>query len=505
MNRSTPRSTFARALCCAAAAALLHLGSAARAQASATDAGGPEVWRMTIHPQPPSRPALRHPLLPPLADATPGNAASTYMLAFARAQDVPDIQTEKAVTSKSLPAPENADALSYFLDELPLDRLPTQDVENYLGNWSTPFAQLETATRRDHCRWDLALREQGYEMLLPQLNPARYLGRAAALRARLHIANKRYDQAAADVARIMRLGRDLAAEGAIVQTLVGSAIASTGAGQVRELIQQPGAPNLYWSIANLPRPLMDARAALEWERIALLGSLPQIKKAETQPLTADDWREFVTRLGRLGPVLGDSHGLLAASQNLPNLAPAAAGVILYPEAKRELIARGVADWASVEAMPVPEALGKYLVDEYRTRFDDMAKWASMPFWQGHAPLRRAEAELAKAKGRPVVSPLLACVPAVSRFAVQLARLDRQLAMLQTIEALRAHAAAHDGKLPASLDELDAAEMPAAQDPTTGKPFAYRVEDGARRATLESPAPAGESPRMGLRVELTLEK
>jgi hypothetical protein len=411
------------------------------------------------------------------------------------------------VTSKGLPAPENPDALSYFLEDVPLDRMPKQDVENYLGDWSTSFALLEIATRRDHCRWDLALREQGFEMLLPQLNPARVLSRAVALRARLHIATRQYDQAADDVARIMRLGRDVASEGAIVQTLVGSAIVSTGAGQVREMIQQPGAPNLYFSIAHLPRPLMDARAALEWERVGLLGSLPQLKKAETQPLTADDWSDFVSRMQRLGHVLGDSHGVMRAGG--VNLAPAAAGAMLYPRAKRELVERGVvADAAAAGAMSVPDVLGKYIVSEYRSIFDDAAKWTAAPFWQAHERMRRTDARTAEAmansQGRAILSPVLAAVPAVSKFSLQLARTDRQLAVLQTLEALRAYAASHGGKLPASLDELAATDTPAAEDPTTGKPFAYRVEGDGRRATLESPAPAGESPKTGLRVEVTLE-
>jgi hypothetical protein len=515
MNRwslqSTTTTAAARVLrCCAGAATALIvqlalLPAITHAQANAKDAG-PEVWRMTIHPQATPRPALKYVLYPSLADETPGNAASSYMLAFGRAQDVPETPADKAVTSKSLPAPENPDALSYFLEEVPLDRLPGQDVENYLANWTSSFDLLAIATRRDHCRWDLALREQGFEMLLPQLNPARVLSRATALRARLHIANKQYDQAAADVARIMRLGHDIASEGAIVQTLVGSAIVSTGAGQVREMVQQRGAPNLYFSIANLPRPLMDARTPLEWERVALLGSLPQLRKAESQPLTADDWRDLVERLGRLGPIMSDTHGVLGKGADVRGIAPAAAGAMLYPEAKRALVERGlVADAAAADALSVPDVLGKYLVIEYRTWFDEISKWTAAPFWQSHEGMRRAEAELSKVKGRPILSPVLAGVPAVSKFSLQLARMDRQLAVLQTLEALRAYAASHDGKLPASLDELAATDTPAAQDPTTGKPFAYRVEGDGRGATLESPAPTGESPKAGLRVEVTLEK
>jgi hypothetical protein len=477
-----------------------------RAQSNTKDAG-PEVWRMTIHPQAPSAPALRYALLPEAASQTPGNGAATYMLAFGRADQVRfDPTGTGSAPTQGAAVPPGEDGLTYYLGDVPLEKLPIDDVEGLMAGWAGPISLLEVAAHRDYCRWDLALREQGYEMLLPHLNPARQLGRAVALRARLHLARKEYPAAAEDIRLVMRLGRDLASEGAIVQTLVGASIASIGAGEVREYVQRPGAPNLYWPLAHLPRPLMDARAALEWERVGLLGSLPQLKKAETQALTADDWRDFVERLAHLGSVLGDAHGALGRAADAPGLAPAVAGAMLYPEAKRALVERGViADAAAVESMPVPEVLGKYLVNEYRTWFDEVSKWTAAPFWQAHDRMRRAEADLAKTKGRPILSPMLAGVPAVSKFSLQLARLDRQLAMLQTIEALRAYAAAHDSKLPASLGDLDATDTPAAQDPTTGKPFAYRVEADARRATLESPAPAGESPKNALRVEVALEK
>lgn len=49
------------------------------------------------------------------------------------------------------------------------------------------------------------------------------------------------------------------------------------------------------------------------------------------------------------------------------------------------------------------------------------------------------------------------------------RLQQQLALLQTVEAIRDHMAAHDGALPEQLAEL---RLPAPNDPVTLQPFEY---------------------------------
>ena len=54
-----------------------------------------------------------------------------------------------------------------------------------------------------------------------------------------------------------------------------------------------------------------------------------------------------------------------------------------------------------------------------------------------------------------------------------ARIERQLAVVRVIEAIRLHAAAHGGKLPAKLEEIR--EVPIPINPVTGRPFAYRLD------------------------------
>ena len=78
-------------------------------------------------------------------------------------------------------------------------------------------------------------------------------------------------------------------------------------------------------------------------------------------------------------------------------------------------------------------------------------------------------------------------------------LDRRIAMLRTIEALRIYAAAHGGQLPDSLDEVN--DVPVPLDPGTGKPFEYH-RDGAT-ATLTSQIHVGSSETNGIRYRVTV--
>jgi hypothetical protein len=77
-------------------------------------------------------------------------------------------------------------------------------------------------------------------------------------------------------------------------------------------------------------------------------------------------------------------------------------------------------------------------------------------------------------------------PAQARLLFMQKRTNRELAALQVIEALRHYASTHEGRFPQAFAEL-ARAVP--DDPTTGKPFMYRLEQGT--AIIEStPKEAG---------------
>jgi hypothetical protein len=94
------------------------------------------------------------------------------------------------------------------------------------------------------------------------------------------------------------------------------------------------------------------------------------------------------------------------------------------------------------------------------------------------------------------------VPAMEKVMFAGARLDRKIAALRCVEALRLHAAAKGG-WPEKLE--DVTEVPIPDDPVTGKPYRYRAEGD--RFILSAPAPANEPEHAGnsIRYEITLKK
>lgn len=80
------------------------------------------------------------------------------------------------------------------------------------------------------------------------------------------------------------------------------------------------------------------------------------------------------------------------------------------------------------------------------------------------------------------------------------RLDRTIAALRCIEAIRWYAATHKGKLPKSLKDIKQAPVP--NDPVTSRPFEYEAA-AADRAVIAGPPPKGGSPSDAVRYELKL--
>jgi hypothetical protein len=81
------------------------------------------------------------------------------------------------------------------------------------------------------------------------------------------------------------------------------------------------------------------------------------------------------------------------------------------------------------------------------------------------------------------------------------RLDRNVAALQCIEALRLYASSHDGKFPNELSSITEVSVPG--NPVKQKPFVYHRTGS--NAFLEAPAPKGATERDVIRYELKLKE
>ena len=227
---------------------------------------------LVLQPAGEPREALKYRLLPPLLDRTPGNAAIPY---------------GKLVLLVS--EPNRAKKLEKAADwlDLPLDKLPREEVRQTLVSFKNVVDDLDAAARRDHCDWELPFRQDNnWTMLLPELQPLRSLGRLVALKARLEIADRKFDEAIHTLQTGFALARHVGQGGTLIHGLVGIAIGQLMSARVQELVQQPGVPNLYWALTALPQPLIDLRPAVETEMNWIylwLPALREIKGAKHDP------------------------------------------------------------------------------------------------------------------------------------------------------------------------------------------------------------------------------
>lgn len=440
----------------------------------------PPTVRLTLHPADAPRPALKYRLLPPLLDRQPGNAAVFYNKAALMYQQNAELTKQ-------------GDKVSQW-NELPLDKLPLDEIEKTLAPWSTVFAEIGFAAKREQCDWQLPIREQmPFTILLPEFQTLRAVARAVRLRARWQVAKHQYDDAVETMATMYAMSRHCADGQTLIQGLVGISFVGMIAQVQEDMAGQPGAPNLYWALTYLPRPFIDLRHGNEFEMDTIYLWKPELRRLD-EPRSADAWRDLFDELA--GGLADFEGGMDKSERRLILLGKAIQG---YPRAKRELIAAGRLS-EQVEAMPVAQVLLLHTVRTYDDLRDNQFKWMGLPFWQAHGGMQRASERLGAESRRREIIPLAGTfLPAVQSVSHAQARGDRNIAMLRAIEALRLYAAAHDGRLPQQLDDIS--EVPVPHDPLSGGPFIY--ESSENTAVLEAPLVEGMTPQLGKRYELSV--
>ncbi len=58
---------------------------------------------------------------------------------------------------------------------------------------------------------------------------------------------------------------------------VGISVVHLGLVRLEEMVQQPGCPNLYWALADLPCPLVDLRKGVQGDRTLVAAHLQPIR------------------------------------------------------------------------------------------------------------------------------------------------------------------------------------------------------------------------------------
>jgi hypothetical protein len=227
------------------------------------------------------------------------------------------------------------------------------------------------------------------------------------------------------------------------------------------------------------------------------------KAAYGQPLSDHEAAALPLELGKLWASVFQGAYDLASEQDQERwrLVLTATSVKVYPLAKKRLVKQGLTA-EQVEKMPVAQVVAMFTLGRYLHWRDEMGKWQALPWPQAAAGLDRAEKQLEAVANNPEEGwPFTSFLPSFSRAGFITTRLDRKLGAMMTIEAVRLYAAAHEGKAPASLDDLT--DSPALPDAVTGKAFQYqRTEDGF---VITCPAPP-QFPDTGSEVyKVTLRK
>src|SRR5262249_46864194 len=262
-------------------------------------------------------------------------------------------------------------------------------------------------------------------------------------------------------------------------------VAHLGLGTLEEMVQQSGCPNLYWALTDLPDPLVDVRKGAQGDRIRVAGERRRLH--DDAPMAEPELESFV---GSLSAELSFVREQAGQSPRSPR--EGLRGRLLArcqdPErvraARHRLVEAGCAEGLVQRFLP----LQVILLDErrdYEVERDERLKLLALPLWQIESLGGIEDGN----RGRDgLFADLLPHV--VTRGRTQ-GELQRQIALLRHVEALRLYAAGHDGKLPGNLSEIP---VPLPDDPFTGKPFAYHAEGAT--ACLRGHALASEDKNGG---------
>jgi hypothetical protein len=243
---------------------------------------------------------------------------------------------------------------------------------------------------------------------------------------------------------------------------------------LREMVEQPGCPNLYWALTDLPSPLVDLRKGIQGDRAIVAAELRRIRS--DAPMTDAELEAFVSRIAGAVSFARQQAGLPPASPRAGVQARARNAEIL--KAARSRVAAAGCPEKLVAQFPPLQVI---LLDDkhaYEIERDEREKLLPLPLWQLDWS---AGADRPKEGRERLFADLL---PAITKLRQSRGQLEQEIALLRLVEALRAVAALHDGKLPADLSALS---LPPPLDPFTGAPFHY-VLDGTSAHLKNDPLP-----------------
>jgi hypothetical protein len=460
--------------------------------------GGSVMRRvLTLAPKRQARPALSIQLIPNEYHRKEGNAAIFYFQAMGFFERSAALQAKLNFERTNMEEGfrQGKEVPPFLWLEMEPNQLPVNEVTDYLVYTSFQPRYLSEAVQRKDFSADRRIKEVGdfIGTLLPEIQSMRDLARQQSLRFRLAIAQDRTDDAVAILGQQLALGSHLGQDHFLVSALVGMACVGIGMSDALYLCEHADAPNLYWAMAALPKPLVDLRHSLTYEREVLFLQFPKLLEVDETPKSDGYWKEFAAEYS-------ETLTQLTAGDDIENM------VFDKESGTTLLIALGVPGARRY----LREVVG--LTDETLAKLSNTQIYflAVRRYWEiardevykiYYAPERQQkvllEAELMvtdQAEHGLITVPTGILLPAVEAAFVAARRCQQQLALMQTIESIRHHLATHDNAFPKDLEAL---ELPAPIDPVSDKPFAYELH--SEGATLKGAAVPGVRYEIELRA------
>ena len=215
--------------------------------------------QIVLYPAAEPRPALKYQLLPPFLERRPGNAAVWWNR----------IPAERSGFFNKLYAEDGPWSRIEKWMEIPIGdprekAYREKELANDIGMIQRrPDSSPTSSGRRNSSRAtgsNRSARAISSQCSFPEIQQARSTRGCCRPRRIWRSPKASYD----DAVRTLQCGyaeaRHVAQSPTLVSGLVGVTIAGMMSYQVQQFIQQPDAPNLYWALSTLPRPLVDMPA-----------------------------------------------------------------------------------------------------------------------------------------------------------------------------------------------------------------------------------------------------
>ncbi|MEL7497283.1 MAG: hypothetical protein AAFN77_06700 [Planctomycetota bacterium] len=430
-----------------------------------------QEYRFRVTPAKTTRPAFQYRLTVPPHQTIPGNAITHYLRSDGEGSLRRPIDYARETYGDVI--------FKWASLETPTDDIKLDDLRAVSSSFESFVQQhLRRATFCRDSDWGLALEDlsgkETYEFLLPSVQQTRTMARILQMRNRLAVIEGRHEDSVEHLRMTYQLAHRVGDLGLLVSGLVAISETSMANQGMMHLISSKNGPNMYWALSELPQPVIDLRSAFQLEAGMALRYFDELDGIESDQLTNAEWKAKLNRTIVQWVELYEMIGY-RSSEPMKKLTPAITvgmALVSYPQAKQRLIESGL-DAETVETMPVPKVILLDAKRELTAYSDEVNKAYCLPFQQYQTVDSEVQEELRASATKNLGAAMANLIlPASQQVRRAQARTQAEVNALIIVESIRNHYAM-TGSVPKTLDEL---KLPTRENPLTGKPFGYTVNN-----------------------------